>query len=377
SCGLKDGIRYLGSRVATLASVTLGQLFGSPDVAAGEKKTLVFTDSVQDASHQAAFVESRAYALNVRALMHRAIGPDGCTLDTVGAAIASGARSTAERYAVLPPDLKQHEVFRNYWQTDKPTARVLRFVAKRMSFAATLEFGLSSRTGRTLELTGAVTAHVHVDDLDGAITTALAAVQRQSAQLALDGVGPTETTAWARGIVERIRMQGGINHPWLRRFAASGGNRHSIWGGRPRTEGMPAFPRSRPAPSFPTTAKHSESFDGITGARNWYATWTARALRVPTTDASRYVRALLDALVTDGALRTVTADGGNTVWQIPAERVRLARTSGRPTQLRCTVCARSHRRGSLTGRGSPVEREQLTQHGPSGSPTIWWASHSL
>ncbi|HEU0127697.1 MAG TPA: helicase, partial [Pseudonocardiaceae bacterium] len=205
SCGLKDGIRYLGSRVATLASVTLGQLFGSPDVAAAEKKTLVFTDSVQDASHRAAFVESRAYALNVRALMHRAIGADGCTLDTVGTAITSGARTTAERYAVLPPDLKQHEVFRNYWQTAKPTARVLRFVAKRMSFAATLEFGLSSRTGRTLELTGAVTAHVHVDDLDGAVTTALAAVQRQSAQLALDGVGPTETTAWARGIVERIR----------------------------------------------------------------------------------------------------------------------------------------------------------------------------
>jgi len=109
---------------------------------------LVFTDSVQDASHRAAFVESRAYALNVRALMHRAIGQDGCTLDTVGAAIASGARTTAERYAVLAPDLKQHEVFRKYWQSDKPTARVLRFVAKRMSFAATLEFGLSSRTDR-------------------------------------------------------------------------------------------------------------------------------------------------------------------------------------------------------------------------------------
>jgi len=96
SCGLKDGIRYLGSRVATLASVTLGQLFGSPDVAAAEKKTLVFTDSVQDASHRAAFVESRAYALNLRALLHRAIGSDGCTLDTVGAAVAASAHPSGE-----------------------------------------------------------------------------------------------------------------------------------------------------------------------------------------------------------------------------------------------------------------------------------------
>ena len=58
SCGRPDGIRFLGSRVATLASTTLGQLFGSPDIAAEEKKTLVFTDSVQDASHRAAFVRA-------------------------------------------------------------------------------------------------------------------------------------------------------------------------------------------------------------------------------------------------------------------------------------------------------------------------------
>ncbi len=338
SCGLKDGIRYLGSRVATLASVTLGQLFGSPDVAAAEKKTLVFTDSVQDASHRAAFVESRAYALNLRALLHRAIGPDGCTLDTVGAAVAASAHTPAERYAVLPPDLREHEVFRGYWNTERTDTRVRAAVAKRMSFAAVLEFGLSSRTGRTLELTGAVTAHVHVGDLAGAVESALAAVAHQSVQLTLDGVGPQQTTAWARGILERVRLQGGVQHGWLRKFAKTG-NRHSIWGGRPRLEGMPAFPNQRPAPSFPTTARHSDAFDSIVGTRSWYSTWTARALGVPTSDASRYVRALLDALVTDGALAPVVADGGNTVWQIPAERVRLARTAGAPPLLRCTVCA--------------------------------------
>ncbi len=338
SCGLKDGIRYLGSRVATLASVTLGQLFGSPDVTPAERKTLVFTDSVQDASHRAAFVESRAYALNLRALLHRAMGPDGATLATVGDAIASSARTPAERYALLPPDLRTHEVFRGYWNTPEPEARVRRAVAKRMSFAAVLEFGLSSRTGRTLELTGAVTAHVDVGDLAGAVASALAVVARQDVQLALDGVEPTQTTAWARGIVERIRTQGSIGHVWLRKFAASG-NRHSIWGGRPRLEGMPAFPGGRPAPSFPTSARYSEAFDSIVGPRNWYSTWTARALGVPAVDAARYVRALLDALVTDGALTTVAADGGATVWQIPAERVHLARTSGAPPLLRCTVCA--------------------------------------
>lgn len=337
SCGRADGIRFLGSRVATLASAMLGQLFGSPDIAAAEKKTLVFTDSVQDASHRAAFVESRAYALNLRALLHRAIPQAGCTLDTVGAAVAAGARTPAERFAVLPPDLREHEVFRAYWDPARRRERyVTEFVARRMGFAATLEFGLSSRTGRTLELTGAAAAHVHVADLPRAVDAALAAVARQEAQLALDGVPPRRTHAWARGIVERIRTQGGIAHEWLTRYAQRD-DRHSIWGGRPRREGMPAFPAGRPAPAFPTTARHAENLD-LVGPRTWYAAWTARALGVAAADGSRYVRALLDALVADGALVPV-ADARADTWQIPPARVVLARTSGAPRALRCTVCA--------------------------------------
>ncbi|WP_219419591.1 DEAD/DEAH box helicase [Pseudonocardia nigra] len=338
SCGQADGIRYLGSRVATLASVTLGQLFGSADVAAAEKKTLVFTDSVQDASHRAAFVESRAYALNLRALLHRSIGEQGCTLDAVGPAIATSADTLSDRYAVLPPDLRDHQVFQQYWTQTEPEARVLRAVAKRMAFAATLEFGLSSRTGRTLELTGAVTAHVHAEDLQDIVEAALAVVARQDVQLTLDGVGPQRTTAWARGILERIRTHGGIAHDWLRKFALTG-NRHSIWGGRPRNEGMPAFPAQRPAPSFPTSARHSDAFDSIIGPRTWYSTWTARVLGVPTVDATRYVRALLDAFAARDVVTALPADGGATVWQIPASRVRLARTVGAPPLLRCTVCS--------------------------------------
>ncbi|WP_214370457.1 DEAD/DEAH box helicase [Pseudonocardia sp. H11422] len=337
SCRMKDGIRFLGSRVATLASATLSQLFGSPDVAADEKKTLVFTDSVQDASHRAAFVESRAYALNLRALVHRAIGDDGCALDTLGAAIEAGGRTPGERYAMLPPDLREHETFRRYW-TDKPADRVRRAVGKRMSFAAALEFGLSSRTGRTLELTGAATAYVHVDDLDAAVRSALDAVARQDVQLTLDGAGPQRTTAWARGLLERVRIQGGIAHPWLSRYASTD-DRYSIWGGRPRREGMPAFPRGRAAPAFPTTARHTKDLDTVLGTRSWYSTWTARVLGVPTVDAHRYVLALFNALVSDGALTTLDGPNGSVVWQIPPLRVHIARTSGTPVHLRCSVCA--------------------------------------
>ena len=54
SCGTQDSIRYLGSSVATLLSVALSNLFGEPELDDADKKTLVFTDSVQDAAHRAA-----------------------------------------------------------------------------------------------------------------------------------------------------------------------------------------------------------------------------------------------------------------------------------------------------------------------------------
>lgn len=145
---------------------------------------------------------------------------------------------------------------------------------------------------------------------------------------------------WARGVLERIRLQGGIAHPWLDKFISSRGNRHCIRGGRPRREGMPAFPARRPAPSFPTTARVSEAFDSISGPKGWYALWTARALGVPSVDARRYVRALLDALTTEGVLLSVQADDKSRLWSIPASHIHVRRTTDpNPAALRCGVCS--------------------------------------
>lgn len=360
-CGLADGIRFLGSSVATLASAALGQVFASPDIEPEQKKTLVFTDSVQDASHRAGFVESRSYALNRRALLLRAIPEDGCSLDTVGEAVVASAHTQDERFSALPPDLAALPrkpdgtitAFHRFWLEDHPAPDDRAAVVKLLDFHATLEFGLSSRLGRTLEVTGAATAHVHVDGLPGLAADVLAEVEsfggQQSldddaltGQLELSGAGTGRELRWARGVLERIRLQGGISHPWFDQFAESGGIRYSIWSGRPRWEGMPAFPRGRAAPSYPTTLTGSDAFATITGAKGWFAQWTSRALGVPAADAHTYLRALLDALTAAGGLTVHAADGGAAVriWQVPATRVHLARTTGdNPAVLRCTVCA--------------------------------------
>src|SRR5699024_11989332 len=52
ACGEFDAIRYVGSAVATLLSVALSNLYGMPDLSAEDKKTLRFTESVQDDAHR-------------------------------------------------------------------------------------------------------------------------------------------------------------------------------------------------------------------------------------------------------------------------------------------------------------------------------------
>ena len=53
---------------------SLSTLFGSDQVDNDQRKLIAFTDSVQDASHRAAFFSGRTYRFNLRSLMAGAVG---------------------------------------------------------------------------------------------------------------------------------------------------------------------------------------------------------------------------------------------------------------------------------------------------------------
>lgn len=112
SCGTAEAIRFLGSQIASLASVTLNELFGSAHVDGPERKLLAFTDSVQDASHRAAFFSARTYRFNLRTLMSSSVREhDGSLpLDALGGEVLGAARERGLEvvYGVIPPDLEHH-----------------------------------------------------------------------------------------------------------------------------------------------------------------------------------------------------------------------------------------------------------------------------
>ena len=319
ACGEKDGIRFLGTRLATLLSVALTSLFGTPGLDLQEKKALVFTDSVQDAAHRAGFVEARSYSLTMRSVIHDALTTEPAPIAAVVQRMLAAATTDEQRYRLLHPTITDTDRITAFWHQDpdrrrghrtRDMERATARVAKRLTFDVGLEMGLTGQVGRTLLLTGSALAQVRVTDaeLDSAAEHALGASIRQ-----LDGEDTAARRRWVRGILERLRTHGAIAHEWLVPFRREGGPVYKLWGGRPEQDLMPAFPTGRALPQLPSLGRQGArcEFEDATSRAGWYADWTARALARDRGTASTFLRPLLEILAELGVLDVIETSSGN------------------------------------------------------------------
>ena len=350
ACQQRDGIRFLGSAIATQLSVTLSTLFGSVALAPEEKKALIFTDSVQDAAHRAGFVQARSRSLTLRSLLCAAIGDQRCSLEELPERLIAAAGDDRDaRYRLLPPDLVDEPGFKSFWEEPRLAAvrpKIKSYVRRRLAFDAALEFGLQSRVGRTLELTGTVAAEVEIPDatIDSCARRAL----RELGGDQLIGRTVDDTTArrWVRGVLERMRERGAIAHPWLARYIQTDGSRYAIWRGRPRREGMPAFPDQRPAPAFPRIGRATRReglLDSVTSSQSWYASWAASVLGLAPSEGATAARLLFRRLVAaDVVTVTSTASGAEVYALEPStvvvEPIGEEALTGRRHLLLCDRC---------------------------------------
>jgi ATP-dependent helicase YprA (DUF1998 family) len=358
SCQQRDAIRFLGTRSSTLASVSLSTLFGSASLDVTEKKTLLFTDSVQDAAYAAGFVQARSHTMSRRAAVRAALSDEPVSLPDLTAEMLDQAGDDPyARYRLVPPELVDRTRFAPYWRLAGGAAerRAKGAVKARLEFDLALEFGLQSRTGRTLELTGSAVAEVDAgrgDRLRKVATAALVEAREQhtlSPEFESDfraGIDERRILGWARGVLERMRGQGGIHHPWLDGYLKSDGNRWFLWGGRTpalREQGMPAFPTGRPAPAFPTTQALRENLDGFTGPKSWYARWAVRQLGTTPRDGGLITGTFLARAAREGWLTESTTDSGAHVYRIPPAGVLVHVPDDSALRhglhaLRCHVC---------------------------------------
>ena len=353
SCGKDDSIRYLGSSVATLLSVAISNLFGMNDLDSAEKKSLVFTDSVQDAAHRAGFVQARARTFAFRTRTNFVVD-EPVTLSHLPDLLIESADEDdlphRARFELLPPWVAENPRFRDFWNpTATPKERQAATAKLRsvLKLDLALEFGARSDLARSLVSTGTMSVGVEISD--GEILEALDGLQ-------LLQLGDTQPDAWVRGVLEHMRISGGINSPLLEEFLREDGNPYMLNRRAARARGIPPFAKGG-APEFPRLGqKLNRTWNGeatvpLGSSRNWYSRWSAKMLGISPQEAAHLVNQLFESLASLGVLNKVISTSGATLYALPADRISVASDSSHEI-LECNVC--HLRLGS-----NPIGREVL------------------
>ena len=368
NCDTPDAIRFVGSAIATLLSVAITGLFGSAHLQTREKKALVFTDSVQDAAHRAGFIQARSHTFTLRTVLRQALqslqsftsetGATKHNLNDLIDAVIERAESSedADKFLLIPPDVLEHTGFIRYWDPNSTRAQhnaARKNVRRRLMFDTQLEVGLQARFGRTLELTGTLVVEADAGQDTDLKDIGKAALERLTQHQVFGLAEHTgnnwddQLRAWVRGVLIRIRLQGGIGHEWLERYWENLGRRWPIWGGRNRAQGMPAFPLGRSAPRFPAAdgraLPNDTNFDPISTSQSWYTWWTRRAVGADREQAGHWIRALFDELVEREVLTLAPKTPNTKVYVLPPERLLVQLTNdadlaNKKYTLECDLC---------------------------------------
>ncbi|HEY1914281.1 MAG TPA: DEAD/DEAH box helicase [Streptosporangiaceae bacterium] len=328
ACGMDDGSRFLGAGLASLASVAITELFTGGQLQGSQRKMLLFNDAVQDAAHRAGFVASRSYSFSLRTLVAAVLHDAGgaANLNDLIAEVIGQAGSPWWLTTVVPPDLHgRQDVDRLLAGENSGTRDTWELIAQRLAFQLVLEFGLRSRMGRTLELTRTAAVEVPLAD-PGRIADLARDLQLRGPATAMGNLpGQERYVVLVRGILERLRMSGGITHRWLEGWLDLAGTKRfgTIWGRR--TDGMPAFPSGVSAPRFLTGQRRRGSeFDAADTRQGWYVNWISRCLGIGAQEAALYLPRLLQLLADEDVLAVRTAsDGATRVYGLRPGHVRV------------------------------------------------------
>ncbi|MEA3335485.1 MAG: DEAD/DEAH box helicase [Chloroflexota bacterium] len=356
-CGTDNALSIVGSQAASLSSVAIGHLFTTP--LNNDKKLLAFTDSVQDASHRAAFFSARTYRFSMRAAIQAALsdptglgdGSDPVVLsqftDRLLAYWRARWRQTSspeQRIAAtfMPPDLKEMPSYVEYINGKPgPMPPDLRNdLAKRLSWEVAMEYGFNARLGRSLEKVGSSAAYIDPDKLDPTVER-LALILREEIAL-LQRVDDDNLRHFVLGLLERSRMRGGIAHPLLAKYANEQGSWYML-SKKMQPLLSPFHKRSPRYPKFLTDSSKRDVFDlyltrGV--RRTWYVDWAHRALSsyLGIQEINEVYRVTVSRLVEAGLLRSYGRGNDHAYGLDPATILVTTRTAS----ICCDVCNQQH-----------------------------------
>ncbi len=345
-CGTDGALSIVGSQAASLSSVAISHLYTSP--LNDDKKLLAFTDSVQDASHRAAFFGARTYRFNLRTAFQATLVDDmPILLNEFTDRVLSHWRNEWKSLpngdqrlvaAFMPPDLREMVSYRQFIDNPPgpPPLDLESDLRTRLSWEVVMEYGLNARLGRSLEKVGSSTAFLDPQHLQVVLAKLTVTLPEEIGLLKT--VSPDAIRHFVVGLLERTRTRGGMAHPMLKRYAQEQGNWYML------TKKMqpllsPFHKRSPRFPKFLTDSAERDVFDlFVTGGtrRTWYVDWAQRTLSrsLGVQDINELYRIVVRQLADQGILRRYLKGNATAYGLEPGVLLVTRQTEG----VRCTVC---------------------------------------
>ena len=362
-CGSRRGLSIMGLRSATEISASLSQLFASKFN--DDKKTLAFSDNVQDAAHRAGFFNSRTWRFALRSAIQKYVlnGGSGQNLKEFTNNILKywHEKLSDEDFIsiFIAPNMTwmfaYEEMINNRkLGKDQKAYKLIQDVEKRFSYEILLEYGLTGRIGRTLEKSG---SSVIAFDSDDVLKVATSAHERVTNELGtLVNTSLDQFVQMVIGFLNIMRQNGAFDEHSFSSYIMEKGNGYMI--SNDKVSWMPGRQSGRNTPRFIAqqniAAKRNYNFDSVSERK--YTDWIASCCDEVLIDDSTFSfisKIILEELVKKNIVSIIPSPADLSVFGLNKEKVFI---SSNVVQMKCDSC------GSIYS--VSAENLEFWQHAP-------------
>lgn len=340
-CDAREGLSLIGSRAASLSSVVIGQLFGSPYNS--HDKLIAFSDSVQDAAHRSGFFGARTYRNTVRMAVGQFVAQQGEGFSLADAMEevphywqerCGSAQAFVGTFIAHDMEwLRDYEALRENGVLP-PGSDLPNLVRQRLAWEVLQGFGLQARVGRTLERTHSAAVGV---DLAALRPVAERLHMRLTEELGqFRSLELSSVYRYLLGFLWRMRVQGAFYHAFLDGYLQRRGERFFF----NQSLFLPNYGFVSRPPALLTLGPVSENFEALCkDSGGWHCAWFNKVLAGgEDVFASSEYRQAIELTVhelTRGGLLIEKRHGGEAIWGLDPARWLCTR---HVNELSCDTC---------------------------------------
>lgn len=214
-----EPVAMVGTQVATLGSLSVGQLLSSNLENVDQRKILAFTNGVQDASHDASFFEARNFRFMFRTATQKVVG-----LYNRPVSLSELCKRFVNYWKAEEPGYDSDKYAFTFYPTDleglypligqKRDQQFLDEFDLRMTWQITQEYGYGAFIGRTLEKTGSSATFFKEDELREVFRLMQPWLEANNRT----NITEEKFIRFLNLVLHRMRLRGGIDHPYLKAY---------------------------------------------------------------------------------------------------------------------------------------------------------------